>query len=316
MKSSNYRSDALGTGGHLELDGGNSPCRVQSLGTRPRTVEDRVASVHRKTVLHLGLSLSTVCVSTVCHPSVSLHQHGRSKVLILVPPVRRTRGRTACTKNALVHPIELLSVLNALVVFSLLGRVVVLQERLDRLVLLVELRHVRDEILDDVHVRQRVKLGSLGFASIDTRETGQGVNSVDVHGARSANSFSAGSSESKGRVEVVLDLDESIQDHGSTLREIELVRLKSRLLVGEIGVPSVDLELLHQLLLLGSLSIGLAFLYDRGEPGYGGRAESPCRSEGRSRSRSGENVPSRCTKHFELECIVRSLRESLYVYRG
>lgn len=56
-------------------------------------------------------------------------------------------------------------------------------------------------------MRQRVKLGSLGLASIDTRETGQGVNSVDVHGARSANSFSAGSSESKGRVEVVLDLD-------------------------------------------------------------------------------------------------------------
>lgn len=69
---------------------------------------------------------------------------------------RRTRGRAACTKNALVHPIELLSVLNALVVFSLLGRVVVLQERLDRLVLLVELRHVRDEILDDVHWRKEI----------------------------------------------------------------------------------------------------------------------------------------------------------------
>lgn len=117
--------------------------------------------------------------STVCHPSVSLHQHGRSKVFVLVPPVlssqttsnpsatvshstwrayayRRTRGRAACTKNALVHPIELLSVLNALVVFSLLGRVVVLQERLDRLVLLVELRHVRDEILDDVHWRKKI----------------------------------------------------------------------------------------------------------------------------------------------------------------
>lgn len=67
--------------------------------------------------------------------------------------------------------------------------------------------------------------------------------------------------------------------------------------------PSVDLKLLHQRLLLGTLSIGLAFLYDRGEPGHGRRAESPCRSEGRSRSRSGENAPSRCTEHFELECV-------------
>jgi hypothetical protein len=76
-------------------------------------------------------------------------------------------------------------------------------------------------------VRQRVKLGSLGFASIDTRETGQGVNSVDVHGARSANSFSAGSSESKGRVKVVLDLDLQIEYcHSAALVEWSLIGIK------------------------------------------------------------------------------------------
>lgn len=46
----------------------------------------------------------------------------------------------------------------------LLGRVVALQEGLDRLVLLVELGHVRDQVLDDVHymIRYGQHLGNDG----------------------------------------------------------------------------------------------------------------------------------------------------------
>ena len=103
--------------------------------------------------------------------ATDLHQHGRSQVFVLVPPVlktttresatyaygfravayRRTRRRAACAKNAFVHPVKLLSVFNALVMFPLFRCVITLQEWLDRFVLLVELRHVRDEILDDIH---------------------------------------------------------------------------------------------------------------------------------------------------------------------
>lgn len=85
-------------------------------------------------------------------PSVCLHQSGGSKVLVLVPPVRGARGRTAGTKNTLVHAIELLTVLLRLDVFALLWRVVVLQVGFNRLVLLVEMGEVGNQILDNVHL--------------------------------------------------------------------------------------------------------------------------------------------------------------------
>lgn len=56
-------------------------------------------------------------------------------------------------------------------------------------------------------VRERVKLGSLGLAAIDSRKTGKSVDAIDVHGTRSADPLSARSSEGQGRVKVVLDFD-------------------------------------------------------------------------------------------------------------
>ena len=84
-------------------------------------------------------------------PSVCLHQGGRPKVLVLVPPVRRARGRTASTKNAFVHAIELFTILLRLDVFSLLGRVIVLQIWFNRLVLLVKKREIWHQVFDNVH---------------------------------------------------------------------------------------------------------------------------------------------------------------------
>lgn len=56
-------------------------------------------------------------------------------------------------------------------------------------------------------VRQRVDLGRLALAPVNPRQTSQSVHSINVHGAGSANSLSAGSTESQCWVEVVLDLD-------------------------------------------------------------------------------------------------------------
>ena len=59
-------------------------------------------------------------------PSVSLHQGGGSEVLVLVPPIRGARSRTAGAENALIHAVELLTVLLRLDVFALLRGVIVL----------------------------------------------------------------------------------------------------------------------------------------------------------------------------------------------
>jgi hypothetical protein len=117
----------------------------------PTTVEDRVASVQTKRVLHLLLSLGAVRITRIRHPSVSSHECGRAEVFVLVPPVRRARSRTTSTQDAFVHSIELLSVRHRLQVFTAFWDIIVLQEWLDGLVLLVELGEIRNQILDDVH---------------------------------------------------------------------------------------------------------------------------------------------------------------------
>lgn len=71
-------------------------------------------------------------------------------------------------------------------------------------------------------------------------KTRKGVLSVDVHGTASANTFTAASSESERRVDLVLDSDQGIQNHGSSLVKINCIVLHSRFLLGGVGVPSIN----------------------------------------------------------------------------
>lgn len=76
-------------------------------------------------------------------------------------------------------------------------------------------------------------------------QAGQGVLAVNVHGTATADPLTATSSESQGRVELVLDTDEGVQDHGSSLVQVNGIGLHSRLFGRGVGIPSVDLECLH-----------------------------------------------------------------------
>ena len=67
---------------------------------------------------------------------------------------------------------------------------VVLEPGLDGPVLLVEVVHVRHEILDDVHVGQGVDLGGLP-AVVDLGDAGQRVDAADVHGAAAQDALAA-----------------------------------------------------------------------------------------------------------------------------
>ena len=82
-----------------------------------------------------------------------------------------------------------------------------------------------DEILDHEHVGQRTHRANLVILG-DFGQTRQTVLSFDVHRTRTANTLTARStilkirlslpSERKSRILLVLDLEQSIQHHGST----------------------------------------------------------------------------------------------------
>jgi len=119
---------------------------------------------------------------------------------------------------------------------------VALEVGLDRLVLLVELGEVGYEVLDDVGVWERVDARlSLGVGW-DAAQAGQSVDTVDVHRAAAADTLSAAPSESQGRVDLVLDSDQSIQHHGTRLVQVEGVALHPWLGCWLVWVPSVDVE--------------------------------------------------------------------------
>lgn len=73
-------------------------------------------------------------------------------------------------------------------------------------------------------------------------QASQRVHPVDVHGAATADTLSATPAESQGGVQLVLDADQGVENHGSGLVQVELVSLHARLLGRLVGIPPVNLE--------------------------------------------------------------------------
>lgn len=203
-----------------------------------------MASVKRHGVLEFLTTFNTGLITRVNHPSESLHKNSRTKVFSTVPPVRRTRSGAAGTENAFVKTIKLLTISNGLEVFLAIGREFSsLKVGLNRLVLLVEMGQVRNQITNNIHVRQRINLLGLGEGGVDAAKTGKGVVTVNVHGTGTANTFTARTSESEGGILLILNLEQSVQNHRTAVVQVDVVCLELRLLFRLIRVPSVDLEL-------------------------------------------------------------------------
>lgn len=103
-----------------------------------------------------------------------------------------------------------------------------------------------------------VNLCRLGSIVINVGQASKRVGSVDVHGTGSADSFTAGSAERESWVLFVLDLDQDVQNHGTTIVKINGVRAQ----VGSLRlfrVPSVNLEILDALRLAGDLRSAIGF---------------------------------------------------------
>ena len=94
-----------------------------------------------------------------------------------------------------------------------------------------------DEILDDEHVGERTHRANLIVLG-DLSQTSQTVLAVNVHGTRTANTLTARStvlkirlslpSKRKSRILLVLDLEQSIQHHGSTTTRYTRIHILTR----------------------------------------------------------------------------------------
>jgi len=117
-----------------------------------------------------------------------------------------------------------------------------LEVGLDGLVLFVKLGQVRDDVLDDVGVGQRVDFAFCLGVGWDTAQACKSVDTVDIHSAASADTLSATPSECEGGVDLVLDSDQGIQHHRTGLVQIQGIALHSWLRRWLVWVPSVDVE--------------------------------------------------------------------------
>jgi len=123
-----------------------------------------------------------------------------------------------------------------------------LQPRLHALVLSIEVGHVHDKVFHHEHVGQRSDGALVAYVWVHPCEASKAVAPVDIHGAASADTFSARPPEGKSRVLLVLDLQEDVKYHRAAVVQVNLVRLHAWL-VTEVGIPPVDFEFLQRLLL-------------------------------------------------------------------
>lgn len=79
---------------------------------------------------------------------------------------------------------------------------------------------------------QRVDLDGLGDVAVDLGDTGEGVAALDVHGARATDTLTARTAEGQGRVLLVLDFNQGVENHGTACVQIDLVGLEVGLLGG------------------------------------------------------------------------------------
>src|SRR5690606_41832540 len=120
-------------------------------------------------------------IGAVGQETISLQQRCRAEELVRVPPERRAGSGAACTESARVQAIQLLALLRRLRALDSGRRRVVLQIRLNLLILLIEDAHIHDQVTDYRQTRQRTQDQLVVLPHAGQRsDTGQAVLAVDV----------------------------------------------------------------------------------------------------------------------------------------
>ena len=102
---------------------------------------------------------------------------------------------------------------------------------------------IRNEILDDLHVGERVDRRGVFYVGDESRAS-KPVRAVDSHGAGSADPLAAGAAESQGRIDLILDPDKRVQHHWPAIVQIDLVAVDMGIATG-IRIVAIDFESLH-----------------------------------------------------------------------
>lgn len=103
-----------------------------------RTVKNSVAAIQAHLVLKLLFPMCFVGIPRISYPAVGLHESSWAQILVLIPPIRGTRGRATGAENALIETIQFLAVFGGLQELAVSRRIVILEVGFDGLVLLVE----------------------------------------------------------------------------------------------------------------------------------------------------------------------------------
>lgn len=231
---------------HVPLNLRDCQPRIQPLRTRPRAIKNSVAPIQTHAIIQRLLSFSLLLISRVGDPPVALKENGGTEILLAVPPIAGTGGAAAGAEDAFVEAVEFAAVGGGLAVFAALRIIsvtaeayhvtvtyirrwsVTLEIRLDRPILLVEQGKIRDKVLHDIGMRQWVNPALLAGIRGNTTETGEGIDTVDIHCAAPADALSARPPERKSRIDLILDPDQSVEHHGSGPVEVEGVGLHPR----------------------------------------------------------------------------------------
>lgn len=79
-------------------------------------------------------------------------------------------------------------------------------------------------------VRQGIDLDRLASVTVDLGNTSKSITTFNVHGTRTTDAFTARTTESQGRILFILNLDQSIEYHRTTLVQVNLILLQVGLL--------------------------------------------------------------------------------------
>ena len=115
-----------------------------------------------------------------------------------------------------------------------------LQPGLDRGVLRVKIGKVRDEVLDDLEMRQRIDLHR-AFDLVHAARAGERVDAVDVHRAGAADALAAGAPERQRRIDLRLYPDQRVEHHRPAVVAIDNESVDARVGV-VVRVPAIDAE--------------------------------------------------------------------------
>ncbi len=150
-----------------------------------------MAAIETERVLEIVETLAGRLIAAVDQPAIGLQQNGRTQITVAIPPVAGTGRGAAGAENALIKTVQLQAILMALLPFlGGCGRNR-LQPGLDRAVLRVEVRQVRNKVLHDRHMRQRINLHR-AVDLVHALGAGERIGAIDVHCAGTADAFAAG----------------------------------------------------------------------------------------------------------------------------